>query len=140
MFLFGITIHLYFFLVPYRLSSNKFFFGTFESPDQEIFKKELEQNISIIPTTKYVERLKTVGCELNQEYEENYGLKVKEKILESRKLLKNEQKGQSKISFLKKSQFEIKENIPPNQRIHTDYESIKFAKSKKKSISNKKSG
>lgn len=86
---------------------------------QQVFKKELD-NISIIKE-KTVERLHTFDVPY-ENIDNTYGLPARGKIAHSRNLnLIKDSKSTKKLPK-KFGLAGIKENISPNQRIHTDYD------------------
>lgn len=106
---------------------------------QQLFKRELEGNISVIKEKQQIERLHTIDVP-SFPVENTYGLKVRGKIGESRNrlALKESKSFNKKLSSKKLGLGSLKENCSPNQRIQTDYDYEPIGREKKKSISSKK--
>lgn len=106
---------------------------------QQLFKRELECNISIIADKRPIQRLHTIDVP-SYPAENTYGLKVRGKVAESRNLniIKDSKSYKKKLSSRKEGLNSLKQNYSPNQRIQTDYDYEPIRKDKKKSISTKK--
>lgn len=92
---------------------------------QQVFKKELD-NISIIEEKKPMERLHTFNVPLDS-MQTAYGLPTRGKIAQSRNLNRiSNAKSSNKLvktgSSRKEGLGSFKENVSPNQRIHTEYD------------------
>ena len=100
---------------------------------QKKSKKELINNISAIKQKKQGERLNTDTFPL--ERYENYGLQVRGNTALSRNIVKTSRQCFKKQSSKKSRTKLFKENLSPNDRVHTDYDCELVSKQKKKKLS-----